>query len=56
MEDDLKFKSGWQSELNVFLFFVLFPPQDSDKQLTVLTDRSQGGSSIKDGQVELMVS
>ena len=28
----------------------------SDVQLTVLTDRSQGGASIKDGQLELMVS
>lgn len=25
-------------------------------QLTVLTDRSQGGSSLKDGSIELMVS
>lgn len=25
-------------------------------QLTVLTDRSQGGSSLSDGSVELMVS
>lgn len=32
------------------------PPQDSNTQLTVLTDRSQGGSSLRDGSVELMVS
>lgn len=34
------------------------PPnaQDGKMQLTVLTDRSQGGSSLKDGSVELMVS
>lgn len=32
------------------------PPQDGKLQLTVLTDRSQGGSSLKDGSVELMVS
>ena len=25
-------------------------------QLTVLTDRAQGGSSLKDGELELMVS
>ena len=32
--------------------------QDENKnaQLTVLTDRSQGGASIIDGSVELMVS
>lgn len=30
--------------------------QDGKAQLTVLTDRSQGGSSLKDGSVELMVS
>src|SRR5699024_3561250 len=29
--------------------------QSEDIQLTVLTDRSQGGSSIHDGQVELML-
>ncbi|XP_060711191.1 lysosomal alpha-mannosidase isoform X2 [Hemiscyllium ocellatum] len=29
--------------------------KDSKMQLTVLTDRSQGGSSIKDGSLELMV-
>lgn len=29
--------------------------QDESAQLTVLTDRSQGGSSIRDGQLELMV-
>ena len=27
----------------------------TDVQLTVLTDRSQGGASINDGQIELMV-
>ena len=32
--------------------------QDEDKkvQLTVLNDRSQGGTSLSDGKVELMVS
>ena len=32
--------------------------QDEDKkvQLTVLNDRSQGGTSLSDGEVELMVS
>uniref|UniRef100_A0A5F9DHN8 Lysosomal alpha-mannosidase n=1 Tax=Oryctolagus cuniculus TaxID=9986 RepID=A0A5F9DHN8_RABIT len=30
-------------------------PQDGKKQLTVLTDRSQGGSSLQDGSLELMV-
>lgn len=29
--------------------------KDKSMQLTVLTDRSQGGSSLKDGQLELMV-
>ncbi|TKR73105.1 hypothetical protein L596_020456 [Steinernema carpocapsae] len=29
--------------------------QDSKNQLTVCTDRAQGGSSLKDGQIELMV-
>ncbi|XP_039108174.1 lysosomal alpha-mannosidase [Hyaena hyaena] len=29
--------------------------RDSNTQLTVLTDRSQGGSSLRDGSVELMV-
>ncbi|XP_060037774.1 lysosomal alpha-mannosidase isoform X2 [Erinaceus europaeus] len=29
--------------------------KDSEMQLTVLTDRSQGGSSIRDGSIELMV-
>jgi hypothetical protein len=28
---------------------------DTNRQLTILTDRSVGGSSIIDGQVELMV-
>lgn len=27
----------------------------TDRQMTILTDRSQGGSSIKDGSVELMI-
>ncbi|EPY83529.1 Lysosomal alpha-mannosidase precursor isoform 2-like protein [Camelus ferus] len=31
------------------------PHQDGHKQLTVLTDRSQGGSSLSDGSIELMV-
>lgn len=31
-------------------------PQDGNVQLTVLTDRSQGGSSLSDGSLELMVS
>lgn len=31
-------------------------PQDGNMQLTVLTDRSQGGSSLRDGSIELMVS
>ena len=32
--------------------------QDKAKniQLTVLTDRSQGGGSVKDGEIEIMVS
>uniref|UniRef100_A0A6I8N4V2 Alpha-mannosidase n=1 Tax=Ornithorhynchus anatinus TaxID=9258 RepID=A0A6I8N4V2_ORNAN len=33
-----------------------FPdPQDKQAQLTVLTDRSQGGSSLREGSLELMV-
>ena len=34
-----------------------FLPQDEETkvQFTVLTDRSQGGASIHDGEVELMV-
>ena len=32
------------------------PHQDGNMQLTVLTDRSQGGSSLRDGSMELMVS
>uniref|UniRef100_A0A8C2SJT5 Alpha-mannosidase n=1 Tax=Capra hircus TaxID=9925 RepID=A0A8C2SJT5_CAPHI len=32
-----------------------FTPQDGNMQLTVLTDRSQGGSSLTDGSLELMV-
>lgn len=30
-------------------------PQDKESQLTVVTDRSQGGSSIVDGSLEIMV-
>lgn len=30
--------------------------QDDKKQFAVLTDRSEGGSSLHDGEVELMVS
>lgn len=30
--------------------------KDSENQMSVITDRAQGGSSITDGQVELMVS
>lgn len=39
------------------LIFISFIVQDDSRnvQFTVLTDRSQGGSSIEDGQVELMV-
>lgn len=38
-------------------FLTLIPcPQDGNMQLTVLTDRSQGGSSLSDGSIELMVS
>lgn len=29
--------------------------RDSQNQLTVLTDRSHGGTSLNDGQIELMV-
>lgn len=29
--------------------------RDSENQLTVLTDRSHGGSSLNDGEIELMV-
>jgi len=36
---------------------VMYDLQDKAKnvQLTVLTDRSQGGASIHDGEIELMV-
>jgi lysosomal alpha-mannosidase len=30
--------------------------QDGQTRMTALTDRSQGGTSLKDGQIELMVS
>lgn len=30
--------------------------KDNDFELAVLTDRAEGGSSLEDGQVELMVS
>jgi hypothetical protein len=30
--------------------------RDSQTQLTILTDRSQGGASLANGQIELMVS
>jgi len=35
--------------------YKLFYSQDDKVQFTVLNDRSQGGSSLNDGQVELMV-
>lgn len=42
---------------NLFPFLFFFSPfQDRKTQLTVLTDRSQGGSSLTDGSLELMVS
>ena len=36
---------------------LTFSPQDEAKQVqfTVLTDRTQGGTSLNDGEVELMV-
>jgi hypothetical protein len=30
--------------------------ETKDLQLTVVTDRAQGGGSIRDGQIEIMVS
>lgn len=30
--------------------------KDDTKQLTLITDRPQGGSSLKDGEIEVMVS
>lgn len=29
---------------------------DTEKQMTILTDRSEGGGSMVDGQIEIMVS
>ncbi|CAF4424183.1 unnamed protein product, partial [Rotaria magnacalcarata] len=29
--------------------------KDSNRQLTVLTDRSEGGASIQDGSIEIML-
>ena len=42
----------------VELSFALLYAQDESEgvQLTVLTDRSQGGTSLRDGEMELMVS
>ena len=33
----------------------IFQDPDRNIQLTVLTDRCQGGSSIRDGEIELLV-
>jgi hypothetical protein len=30
--------------------------RDGDKEFSILTDRAQGGTSLHDGEVELMVS
>lgn len=30
--------------------------KDANTQLTILNDRSQGGSSLRDGEIELMVN
>ena len=37
---------------------VIFVSQDEDRgiQFTVMTDRAQGGASLNDGQLELMVT
>ena len=37
------------------LFTLLMQDNSRGVQLTVMTDRSQGGSSLNDGQLELMV-
>lgn len=39
------------------IFFLLGMPENSDKgvSLAVIPDRAQGGSSLADGQLELMV-
>lgn len=34
---------------------ILIRDTDKDVEVAVLTDRAQGGSSLKDGQLELMV-
>lgn len=37
------------------LYVLSLQSSGADVQLTVLTDRSQGGSSLRDGELELMV-
>ena len=47
----------WNVNMYISIFFhYICDIQDATKQLTVLNDRSQGGASLTDGSLELMVS
>ena len=41
--------------MNIFFLFAHNKDESKGVQFTVLNDRSQGGSSLSDGSVELMV-
>ena len=64
ISNNKKKKSKYQFKLKTWIYtelnglFCYFMSQDESKnmQFTVLTDRSQGGGSIQDGNLELMVN
>jgi len=58
----LNYRPTWPLEVNEPVAGNYYPVNaatyinDSTKQLSLLTDRSQGGASIKDGQIEIMIN
>lgn len=49
-------KTQIYTELNGVFCYFLSQDESKNIQFTVLTDRSQGGGSIQDGNLELMVN
>ncbi|CAF4688271.1 unnamed protein product [Rotaria sp. Silwood2] len=56
--DGYRFKQSEQSAGNYYPLVtgIMIQNAQQDLQMSIITDRAQGGGSIKDGQVEIMVS
>ena len=64
MQRKRNYRPSWDIQLNDTVFGNYYPvisrivmrDSESDLEVALLNDRAQGGSSVKDGQIELMVS